>query len=98
MSTEEEASQKWLMVAKFWLCYKSTRRPRRYKHDSNDQGFTDHSEEDEIYPLTDKEIVESQKAATKLKDFFVCNATLEIKDYSFNNFLRMEHAYATREG
>ncbi len=34
------------------------------------------SEEDEIYPLTVKEIVEAQKADTKLKHFFKSNAVL----------------------
>ncbi len=34
------------------------------------QVFTNRSEEDEIYPLTVKEIVEAQKANIKLKHFF----------------------------
>jgi hypothetical protein len=38
------------------------------------QVFANHSEEDEIYPLTVKEIVEAQKADTKLKQFFKTNA------------------------
>ena len=31
--------------------------------------FTNHSKDDEIYPLTFTEIVDAQKADTKLKDF-----------------------------
>ncbi len=41
------------------------------------QVFENHSEEDEIYPLTVKEIVEAQKANTKLKHFFKSNAVLD---------------------
>ncbi len=39
--------------------------------------FANRSEEDEIYPLTVKEIVEAQKADTKLKHFFKINAVLD---------------------
>ncbi len=41
------------------------------------QVFTNHSEEDEIYPLTVKEIVEAQKADSKLKHLFKSNAVLD---------------------
>jgi hypothetical protein len=41
------------------------------------QVFANRSEEDEIYPLTVKEIVEAQKADTKLKDLFKSNAVLD---------------------
>ena len=39
--------------------------------------FANHSEEDKIYPLTIKEIIEAQKADNKLKHFFRHNATLD---------------------
>jgi hypothetical protein len=39
--------------------------------------FANRSEEDEIYPLTVKEIVEAQKANTELKHFFKSNAVLD---------------------
>ncbi len=39
--------------------------------------FTNRSEEDDIYPLTVKEIIEAQKADNKLKHFFKRNATLD---------------------
>jgi hypothetical protein len=39
--------------------------------------FANHSEEDKIYPLTIKEIIEAQKADNKLKCFFKINATLD---------------------
>jgi hypothetical protein len=41
------------------------------------QVFTNRSEEDEIYPLTVKEIVEAQKSNSKLKHFFKSNAVLD---------------------
>ncbi len=41
------------------------------------QVFVNCSEEVEIYPLTVKEIVEAQKADTKLKHFFKSNAVLD---------------------
>jgi len=39
--------------------------------------FANRSEEDEIYPLTVKEIVEAQQADTTLKHFFKHNAVLD---------------------
>ena len=39
--------------------------------------FANHSEEDEIYPLTAKEIVEAQQADITLKHFFKRNAVLD---------------------
>jgi hypothetical protein len=41
------------------------------------QVFANCSEEDKIYPLTVKEIVEAQKADNKLKHFFKSNAVLD---------------------
>ncbi len=41
------------------------------------QIFANCNEEDEIYPLTVKEIVEAQKANSKLKHFFKSNAVLD---------------------
>jgi hypothetical protein len=41
------------------------------------QVFANRSEEDEIYPLTVKEIVKAQKADSKLKHFFKSNAVLD---------------------
>jgi hypothetical protein len=41
------------------------------------QVFANLSEEDEIYPLPVKEIVEAQKADTKLKNLFKSNAVLD---------------------
>jgi hypothetical protein len=41
------------------------------------QVFANRSEEDEIYPLTVKEIVEAQKTNTKLKHLFKSNTILD---------------------
>jgi hypothetical protein len=41
------------------------------------QVFANRSEEDETYPQTAKEIVEAQKAVTKLKHLFKSNAVLD---------------------
>ncbi len=39
--------------------------------------FANHSEDNEIYPLTITEIVDTQKANNRLKEFFKPNATLD---------------------
>jgi hypothetical protein len=39
--------------------------------------FANSSKEDEIFPVTVKEIVEAQKAGAKLKHLFKCNAFLD---------------------
>ena len=65
------AFQRWLMYSKLWSCYNEA-------HEDSDETntiqmnevFANRSEEDEIYPLTVKEIIEAQKADNKLKRFF----------------------------
>ena len=62
-SVKKETNQKWLMYSKFWSRYNE-------KQGDSDEGktiqlnqcFANCNEEDEIYPLTVKEIVEAQKA------------------------------------
>jgi hypothetical protein len=78
MSTKEVTSQRWLMFSKLWSCYNEA------QEDSDktnilqlNEVFTNHSEDNEIYPLTVIEIVDTQKADNKLKDFFKPNATLD---------------------
>ncbi len=51
--------------------------PDKTKMIQMNQVFANHSEEDEIYPLTVKEIVEAQKANTKLKHFFKRKSVLD---------------------
>jgi hypothetical protein len=78
ISTKKMASQRWLMFSKLWLCYNEA------QEDSDETNtiqmnevFANRSEEDKIYPLTFKEIIEAQKADNKLKHFFKRNATLD---------------------
>jgi hypothetical protein len=59
------------------LLQQNARGPRRNKYNSNESSFANRSEENEIYPLTVKEIVKAQKADTKLKHFFESNAVLD---------------------
>ncbi len=65
-------------VFRLWLCYNEAQK------DSDKTNiiqlnavFPNHSEDDEIYPLTVTKIVEAQKADNKLKQFFKHNATLD---------------------
>jgi hypothetical protein len=72
------ASQRWLLFLKLWLCYNEA---QEVSDKTNiiqmNEVFTNRSEEDKIYPLTVKEIIEAQKADNKLKNFFKHNATLD---------------------
>jgi hypothetical protein len=78
MSTKEMASQRWLMFSKLCLCYNEAQEdPDKTNIIQMNEVFANHSEEDEIYPLTVKEIIEAQKADNKLKHFFERNATLD---------------------
>ncbi len=78
MSTNKEACHRGLMCSKFWSCYNKTQEdPDETNTIHMNQVFANRSEEDEIYPLTVKEIVEAQKADTKLKHLFKSNAVLD---------------------
>ncbi len=71
-------SQKWLMFSKLWSSYnKAQEHPDETNIIQMNEVFPNHSEEDNIYPLTVKEMIEAQKAYNKLKHFFKCNATLD---------------------
>jgi hypothetical protein len=66
------------MCSKFWSSYNEMQGdPDETNTIQMNQVFTNHSEEDEIYPLTVKEIVEAQKADSKLKHLFKSNAVLD---------------------
>jgi hypothetical protein len=73
-SPKEEGCQNWLMFSKFWTCYNKTQDPIEANTTQMNHVFANRSEEDEIYPLTVKEIVEAQQADTTLKHFFKCNS------------------------
>ncbi len=76
MSTKVESNQRWMMFSKFWSCYNKTQDQDEIKPIKMNQVFTNCSEEEEIYPLTVKEIVEAQKADPILTHFFKSNAVL----------------------
>jgi hypothetical protein len=66
------------MCSKILSCYNKTQGdPDETNTIQINQVFANRSEEDEIYPLTVKEIMEAQKADTKLKHFFKSNAVLD---------------------
>jgi hypothetical protein len=64
-------------VLKFWSCFNETQDPDKINMIKMNHVFANRSEEDEIFPLKVKEIVEAQKADTTLKHFFKRNAVLD---------------------
>ncbi len=66
-----------MIFTKFWSCFSETQDPDKINTMEMNHVFANHSEEDEIIPLTVKEIVEAQKADTTLKHFFKRNAVLD---------------------
>ena len=77
MSTKVEGHQKWMMFSKLWSCFSETQDPDELNTIKMNHVFANHSKEDEIFPLTVKEIVEAQKADTTFKHFFKRNAVLD---------------------
>ena len=75
-STKVESNQKWMMFSKFWSCYNETQDQDETNPIEMNQVFANRSEEEEIYPLTVKEIIEAQKADPILTHFFKSNAVL----------------------
>jgi hypothetical protein len=59
------------------LLQQNVRGPRQINTIEMNQVLANRIEEDEIYPLKVKEIVEAQKANIKLKQFFKSNAVLD---------------------
>jgi len=51
-----------MMFSKFWSRFNETQDPDELNTIEMNHVFTNRSEEDEIFPLTVKEIVEAQKA------------------------------------
>ncbi len=76
MSTKVESNQKWMMFSKFWSCYNETQDQDGINPIEMNQVFANRSEEEEIYPLTVKEIVTAQKADPVLNHYFKRNAVL----------------------
>jgi len=60
MFTKVESNQKWMMFSKFWSCFSKTQDPDETNTIKMNHVFANRSKEDEIFPLTVKEIVEAQ--------------------------------------
>jgi hypothetical protein len=74
--TKVASNHQWMMFSKFWSCFNKTQDPDELNTIEMNHVFTNRSEEDEIFPLTVKEIVEAQKADPILKHLFKSNAVL----------------------
>jgi len=64
------------MFSKFWSRFNETQDPDKLNTIEMNHVFANRSEEDEIFPLTVKEIIEAQKADLILKHLFKSNAVL----------------------
>jgi hypothetical protein len=61
MSTKVESNQKqWMMFSKFWSCFSETQDPDESNTIKLNHVFANRSKEDEIFPLTVKEIEVAQ--------------------------------------
>ena len=58
-STKVTSNHHWMMFLKFWSCFNKTQDPDDVNPIKINQVFANCSEEDEIFPLTVKEFVES---------------------------------------
>ena len=58
-STKVTSNHHWMMFSKFWSCFNKTQDPDDVNPIEMNQVFANCSEEDENFPLTVKEIVES---------------------------------------
>jgi len=69
--------KRWKTCSKHWHSYNKCHAITGTKLFRLDQVFANHSEEDEIYPLTTKEIAEAQKADATYKHLFKHNAVVD---------------------
>jgi hypothetical protein len=66
-----------MIFTKFWSCFSETQDPDKTNTIEINHVFTNRNEEEEIFPLTVKEIVEAQKADPILKHLFTRTAVLD---------------------
>ena len=77
MDSEDVNHYRWKAVAKMSGLYCSRSKSHNYTNMmSTEYVFANHSEEDEIFPLTVKEIADAQKADVKLKLLLLKDAVL----------------------
>ncbi len=69
--------QRWKSFAHHWQCYHETSAPTQAYCFHMNEVFANHSEEDEIYPLTTVEIAAAQRVDASLKHLFKCNAVID---------------------
>jgi hypothetical protein len=77
VSTKDLAHQKWNTFSKHWREYNDTNSQSNTNRVHLNQVFANHSEDDEIYPLTVSEIAEAQKADAEFKHCFKRNAVID---------------------
>ena len=64
------------MFSELWSCYNEAQEdPDETNITQMNEVFAKHKEKYKIYPLTVQEIIEAQRADSKLKHFFKQNAT-----------------------
>jgi hypothetical protein len=72
-----ETAIKWKTLSKLWRCYNENNPGNETQECNLNEVFANCSKEEEIFPLTTPEIAEAQKANSKLKHCFKCNAILD---------------------
>jgi len=75
-STKVVSNHQWMMLSKLWSCFNKTQDPNKLNTIKMNHEFANRSEENKIFPLTVKEIVEAQKADPILKHLFKSNVVL----------------------
>jgi hypothetical protein len=68
---------KWKAFSKLWHCYNGNNPGNETQECNLNEVFANYSKEEEIFPLTTPEIAEAQKANSKLKYCFRCNAIID---------------------
>jgi len=77
MNSEDVNHHQWKAVAKMFGLYCSRSKSHNYTNMmSTEYVFANHSKEDEIFPLTVREIADAQKADVKLKSLLLKDAVL----------------------
>jgi hypothetical protein len=83
MPAKGETIVKWEAFSKLWCCYNKNNSGNKTQECNLNEVFTNHSKEEEIFPLTTPEIAEAQKVNIKLKHYFrhntVLNKGLEVR-------------------
>ena len=74
---EELSVQRWKSFAHHWRSYNEASTPTQAHCFHMNEVFANHSDEDEIYPLTTEDIAEAQQADVFLKHLFKRNAVID---------------------